>query len=98
MDAYSADANSITYSNHPPVLVVASSDRAMSRALGPIEASGARVATAVGIAEARQRMEQQAAVSALWLELDEDGGSAMDELLLALIEMRTTSDTPPSFR
>ena len=84
MDAYSADPNSITYSTQPPVLLVASSDRAMARARGPIEASGARIATALGIAEARERVERQAALSALWLELDEDGGGAMDELLLAL--------------
>jgi DNA-binding MarR family transcriptional regulator len=39
---------------------------------------------AVSIGEAKRRIEQQGAASALWIELDEDCGSTMDELLSAV--------------
>lgn len=84
MDAYSADQNILTYSPQPPVLLVASSDQATRRALRPIEAHGTRVAAVLGIADAPKRIEQQAAMSVLWLELDQDAGGPMDELLSAL--------------
>jgi Winged helix DNA-binding domain len=81
MDAYSADAANLTYSDRPPVLVAASSEAAMARAEQTIRTSGLRVGARVSIEAAAVRIDQQIAASALWLEIDGDSGGPMDELL-----------------
>jgi DNA-binding MarR family transcriptional regulator len=81
MDAYSCDRDDLHYCDHSLVLVAASSGTALERALRTVEASGARVAARLSIAEAKERIERQVATSAVWIELDQDGGAAMDELL-----------------
>jgi DNA-binding MarR family transcriptional regulator len=81
MDAYSSERNDLSYSDQPPVILAASSDAALRRALPAIEATGARIAARLSIAEARDRIERQVSASAIWVELDEDGGGSMDELL-----------------
>ena len=68
------------YAGPPPVLVAASSGEARARACATIEAAGFRVA-AVGIEEAVERLSIQAAASAMWVELDSDGGPPLDRLL-----------------
>jgi DNA-binding MarR family transcriptional regulator len=83
MDAYSTEPD-LLYSNQPPIIVAASSDAALSRALRSVEASGARVAAAVGIDAARDRIERQVATSSLWIEIDEDCGGPLDALLQAV--------------
>lgn len=80
MDAYSTEPQ-LHYCDRSPVLVAASSEIALSRALRTVEDAGARVAARLGIAEAKDRIELQAAASAIWIEIDEDGGASMDELL-----------------
>jgi len=81
MDAYSSERNDLSYSDQPPVILAASSDAALRRALPAVEATGARIAARLSIAEARDRIERQVSASAIWVELDEDGGGSMDELL-----------------
>ncbi|MEO6224901.1 MAG: MarR family winged helix-turn-helix transcriptional regulator [Sphingomicrobium sp.] len=54
----------------------------MARARRTVEASGLRVATEVPITAAQERIELQVAASAVWIEIDEDQGGAMDALLL----------------
>jgi DNA-binding MarR family transcriptional regulator len=81
MDAMLTEQNGLNYSDRPPVIVAASSDAAMMRALGTIEASGLRVADSVTVGEASARIEKQVSATAIWLELDDDCGGAMDELL-----------------
>src|SRR4051812_45522848 len=81
MDAILTDRDDFNYSDRPPILVAASSDAAMRRALSTIEASGARVADQVTVGAAKERIERQVSATAVWLELDEDCGGAMDELL-----------------
>ncbi len=81
MDAMLTEQNGLNYSEKPPVIVAASSDAAMLRALGTIEASGLRVADRVPVGEAKARIERQVAATAIWLELDDDCGGPMDELL-----------------
>jgi DNA-binding MarR family transcriptional regulator len=71
----------LSYSDKPPVIIAASGPAAMARALDAINAAGLRVGDRVSIGEAGQRLERQAAASAVWLELDEDCGGPMDELL-----------------
>lgn len=68
------------YAGPPPVLVAASSSEGRSRASAMIEAAGFRVA-AVAIDEAVDRLALQAAASALWVEVDSDGGAPLDRLL-----------------
>jgi DNA-binding MarR family transcriptional regulator len=81
MDAYSTDAADLHYSDRSPVLLAASSGDAMARAQRTIDALGLRIGAMVPIELALERIDQQAAASAVWLEIDQDCGGAMDELL-----------------
>jgi DNA-binding MarR family transcriptional regulator len=72
--------HSADYAGPPPVLVVASSDRALDNAAAAVEAAGLRLAP-VTIDEAADRIAIQAAASAIWVEVDEDGGAPLDRLL-----------------
>ena len=65
----------------PPALVVGSSAAARDRGVAPIEAAGLRLAAAVAIEDAVDRIGQQAAASAVWIELDRDQGGELDRLL-----------------
>ena len=80
VSSFSPVSPSADYSGPPPVLVVASSGEARSRASAMVEAAGYRV-VAVGIDEAVDRLSIQAAASALWIEVDSDGGAPLDRLL-----------------
>ena len=53
----------------------------MARAVRGVEASGFRVADRVELPAARERIERQAAATAVWIEVDQDCGAPMDELL-----------------
>ena len=68
------------YAGPPPVLLAASSRHASNRAAASIEAAGFRVAM-VPLADAIDRLAIQASASAIWVEVDEDGGPALDRLL-----------------
>ena len=68
------------YAGPPPVLIAASSPEARARAERAVEASGYRAAS-VGIDEAIERLAIQAAASAFWIEVDDDGGATLDRLL-----------------
>jgi DNA-binding MarR family transcriptional regulator len=68
------------YAGPPPVLVAASSDRALDNAAAAVEAAGLRLAP-VTIDEAADRLSIQAAASAVWVEVDADGGATLDRLL-----------------
>jgi hypothetical protein len=65
----------------PPILIAGDSAEALDRAARTIEASGLRIADRVGIEAAPERLERQAAASALWIELEADCGAPMDRLL-----------------
>jgi DNA-binding MarR family transcriptional regulator len=68
------------YAGPPPVLIAASSDEARARAAITAQAAGYRTVT-VGIGDAIERIDLQGAASALWIELDRDGGAELDALL-----------------
>lgn len=68
------------YAGPAPILIMASSDEARARASVTAEAAGFRTA-AVAIDEAVGRLDIQGAASAIWIELDRDGGAMLDELL-----------------
>jgi DNA-binding MarR family transcriptional regulator len=86
MDALVTET-ALTYGGPPPLLVAATSDAALRRARETAAASGMRAICQVGIAEARERLSQQAASSGIWIELDEDAGGELD-LLLDEVEER----------
>jgi hypothetical protein len=81
MDAITTDRADVDYSDKSPILIAATSDAAMLRALSTVEASGMRVADRMTMGLAKKRIEQQVSATAVWLELDEDCGGPMDELL-----------------
>jgi DNA-binding MarR family transcriptional regulator len=81
MDAYSSDRAATDYRSQPPVLIVASSSAGFARARQSIEACNARIGATLSMAEAHHRIEIQPAASTIWIELDGDGGAAMDDLL-----------------
>jgi len=83
IQTYRAD---LTYSDQPPVLIGASSEQARRRAVATVEASGRRIADVVAIEAASERIGRQISATAVWLELDRDCGTAMDDLLAQVSE------------
>ena len=81
MDSLSSDLADISYSDEAPILIAGSSELALARARRGIEASGRRVGASTLIADAARRIESQVSASAIWLEIDEDLGGPMDDLL-----------------
>jgi len=81
MDACVTDASNLTYSDRPPVLIAASGDAAMARAESVVLAAGLRIGAKLRLEAARERIQQQPLATAIWVELDEDGGQPMDELV-----------------
>jgi DNA-binding MarR family transcriptional regulator len=81
MDAILTDAADFHYSDAPPILVAASSEAAMAKASRVIETCGGRIGARLSIELARERIDRQGATTAVWIELDEDCGGPMDELL-----------------
>jgi hypothetical protein len=81
MDAFPAEAADPHYSDRPPVLLAGSSDAAMRRADWTIQASGLRVGARLPLELAQVRIAEQAAATAVWIELDQDCGGPMDDLL-----------------
>jgi DNA-binding MarR family transcriptional regulator len=65
----------------PPILIAGDSEAALDRAKRTVAACGLRIADAVGLEQAPERIERQAAASALWIELESDRGELMDRLL-----------------
>ena len=64
-----------------PVFVAGSSPAARQRAIDLVEAAGLRTPGAVSIGEALERLDQQVRARAVWIELDQDDGAALDALL-----------------
>ena len=58
MDAISTDAADLTYSDFPPILIAASSDRAIARAERVATAAGLRIGGRMPVELAAQRIEQ----------------------------------------
>ena len=81
MDAYLAGQSSRTGFEPPPILIAGDGAAALERAARTIEASGLRIADRVNLEQAPDRIVQQIAASALWVELDADRGEPMDRLL-----------------
>jgi DNA-binding MarR family transcriptional regulator len=84
MNATQFEQSDLSYSEKPPVLIGASSDAALTRAVRTIEASGCRIETAL-LDSAKDRIERQISATAVWIEIDRDGGPEMDELLESVV-------------
>jgi hypothetical protein len=81
MNATQIEQYGLSYSGKPPILIGASSEAAMARAIRTVEAAGCRIGDAMTLESIRERIGQQVAASAIWLELDDDGGAQMDDVL-----------------
>jgi hypothetical protein len=83
MDSYlSYSQNRANSFDHPPILVCGDSESALARGRAAVSMSGLRLADAVPLAQAAERMTRQAAASALWIELGGGAGeSGAQELL-----------------
>ena len=80
MPAFPAEA-ALSYSDFPPVLIAGDSDGALLRASQTVASAGFRIADQVSLTAAPARIDLQASASAVWIELDGDGGGPMDYLL-----------------
>ena len=78
--AYS-DHGPVAYDEPAPLILAASSPDAGRRARRVLDQWGARIGAELPIDEALERIDQQVAASAVWLEVDEDAGGALDDLL-----------------
>jgi DNA-binding MarR family transcriptional regulator len=81
MDAYLSNSTDFSYSDEHPILIAASGEAALARAERVIEASGQRVGARLSLANATERLKLQGAAAAVWIEIDRDCGTPMDELL-----------------
>jgi DNA-binding MarR family transcriptional regulator len=71
----------LSYDPVPPLLIAASSERAMELARDTAASSGLRIGGQLAIEEARERLQQQASLAAIWIEIDRDCGRSLDDLL-----------------
>lgn len=71
----------IEYRDLPAVLVLADSAAGEERARRSTEQAGCRVSGSAGIGDALERLDRQAALDAVWVELERDHGDALDRLL-----------------
>ena len=81
MNAYTTEPYDQSYSAVPPVLIAGDSDAALNRAAATVEAAGGRIGAILPLDAAADRIALQASASAIWIELERDGGPAMDRLL-----------------
>lgn len=81
MDAYLSSPNDFSYSDEHPVLIAATSDVAMARAERAVQASNYRIGACLAVEEAAERLALQGRSTALWLEIDRDVGTPLDDLL-----------------
>ncbi len=71
----------IEYRDMPALLILADSDAAGQRARRSAERAGCRVAAVTPIDEAVERLDRQAALDAVFLDVERDHGAALDRLL-----------------
>jgi hypothetical protein len=85
MDAYLTEAAGHSRFNGPPAILIASSGAAAARAQGTLLDARLRIGAKLTIEEAAARLAAQPSASAVWIELDQDCGGAMDELLDVIV-------------
>ena len=85
MNAYLAEPGKHASLDHYPVLIAGDSGAAISRATTTVAASGLRVADGLPLAALAERLRRQVGVSAVWIELDGNGGTELDEIAGGLV-------------
>src|SRR5215210_8572000 len=65
----------------PPILIASDGERSSRKAVAAVEASGIRVVDQISIEAASERIARQVASSALWIEIEHEGGEPLDRLL-----------------
>lgn len=78
--AYPGTSDFGEYSGPAPILIAATSDDAQARAVVTAESAGYR-AVSIPMTMAARRLEIQLQSSAIWIELDQDPGAELDDLL-----------------
>lgn len=81
MNAYTSHSSTDSHFGAAPVLIAGDCDAALQRAARTVQAAGARIGATVPLEGAADRISLQASASAVWVELERDGGAAMDRLL-----------------
>jgi DNA-binding MarR family transcriptional regulator len=81
MNAYTTEPYGDSYFGSAPVLIAGDSEASLRRAALTVEAAGARIGASVPLEQAAERIALQASASAIWIELERDGGPTMDRLL-----------------
>lgn len=82
MTAMPIERCELSYSDRrPPILIGATSDAAMARAMRSVEGAGARIGDTLALGSIRERIEQQISATAVWIEIDRDSGSELDHAL-----------------
>jgi len=71
----------LSYQGPPPLLIAATSPQALRRAKDTADSTSMRVGAELAIAEAPERLRQQALTSAIWIEVDRDCGPELERLL-----------------
>ena len=71
----------LSYGGPPPLLIAATSQQALRRAKDTAGSSSMRIGAELAIAEAPERLRQQASASAIWIEVDRDCGPELERLL-----------------
>jgi len=77
-----------SYHDAPPVLVAGSSEQALARGARTVASFGLRVAAAFPIEDAPSRLQQQAAASAIWIEIDDLSDTAQEFLATLDFDVR----------
>lgn len=78
--AYPGTSDFGEYAGPAPILIAVTSDDAQARAVVTAESAGYR-AVSIPMAMAARRLEIQLQSSAIWIELDQDPGAELDDLL-----------------
>lgn len=71
----------VSYGDEPAVLVFADSTAARAHAEAAVRAAGGRIAATLSIAEAIARLDRQAVLDGIIVEIETDSGPALDRLL-----------------
>jgi hypothetical protein len=82
MNAYLTDGESRHFLlSQPPIVIAADNANSRNRAMRTVEASGFRCDACVGLDAALERLDQQAAALAWWIEVEDEPSEQLDALL-----------------
>jgi CheY-like chemotaxis protein len=87
------DGDGLTYEARPVVLVIADQPGRARMAEESVIAAGGRVQASVSLAEAMQRIETVSVPDTILLEVDDDGGAALDRLLGRINQLAAQNKT-----